>query len=194
MKLPGPAVILILACCSIISSCGGRSGDSVKLAESDNKARLDTTPDLAVTTDEMGSSFLVKVADDAMFQIELGELARKRSEDERVKRFGTMMVQQHANTDVRVKELASSKNVALPSSLSDRHKQIADDLSRRQGQDFDRVYMKVMVDDHQESITEFNATSGKVIDSDIKVFITNVLPTLQAHLDSALLIRQLVGQ
>jgi putative membrane protein len=59
------------------------------------------------------------------------------------------------------------------------------DLSKKSGKEFDRAYMKMMVDDHQEDIKAFEKSSNDAKDADIKAFASKTLPTLRMHLDSA---------
>ena len=62
---------------------------------------------------------------------------------------------------------------------------MVDDLSKKSGRDFDRAYMNAMVKDHQEDIKAFETAEKKVTDTEVKAFISNTLPILHIHLDSA---------
>jgi putative membrane protein len=45
--------------------------------------------------------------------------------------------------------------------------------------------MSMMVDDHKEDVSLFEATSNNGNDADLKAFAAKTLPILRTHLDSA---------
>ena len=53
------------------------------------------------------------------------------------------------------------------------------------GEDFDRAYSKMMLNDHVKDVSEFEKQSTKGADPDIKAFAGKTLPTLQQHLELA---------
>ena len=64
-------------------------------------------------------------------------------------------------------------------------KATTDGMAKLNGAQFDRAYMKHMVDEHQQDIREFEKASKSASDSDIKAFAARTLPTLQSHLELA---------
>ena len=58
-------------------------------------------------------------------------------------------------------------------------------LQEKQGQEFDKAFMKHMVKDHEKDVKEFEEASKKAEDSDVKAFAAKTLTTLQEHLDTA---------
>ncbi len=120
-----------------------------------------------------------------MTEVQLGKLAQEKSKNQRVKHFGEMMVQDHSKAGDELKGLASKKNVTLPADLSEDHKKHKADLSKKSGKDFDKSYMDMMVDGHQNAIDAFEKTSNNTKDADVKAWVDKILPTLRVHLDSA---------
>ena len=165
-----------------LQSCGGGNtntshDDSVDSAKDVNEA---TAP-----VDNESSDFAVKAASGGMMEVKLGEIAQQNASLPRVKAFGQMMVQDHSKANEELKSLAGSKNVTLPDSVGEDHSKHIQDLSKKTGKDFDKAYIDMMVDDHNEDIDMFDKASKDLKDADLKAFAGKTLPTLRAHLDSA---------
>ena len=138
---------------------------------------------------------MAKVGDDAkdfskdaaqggMMEVQLGNIAMKNSGTQAIKDFGKMMVDDHTKINNGLKDLASKKNVDLPTSVSDHQQKDIDKLSKETGKEFDKDYVPMMIKDHKEDIKAFKNAEDKISDTDYKNFISNALPTLQKHLDA----------
>jgi putative membrane protein len=53
------------------------------------------------------------------------------------------------------------------------------------GAEFDRSFVKVMVDDHKKAVSSFESASKYLADSELKAFASKTLPTLRMHLEHA---------
>src|SRR6478752_6602078 len=60
-----------------------------------------------------------------------------------------------------------------------------DRLSKLSGEQFDRVYMQLMVRDHRKDVSDFRKQSTSAKDADVKSFASQTLPTLEDHLKMA---------
>lgn len=170
----------------IIVACNNEATDSVEKADSANEAKLDAPgTSQTIQADEASADFLVKAADMGMAEVELGKLAQEKARNEKVKQFGAMMVNDHTQANNEVKSLASQRNVSLPDSVSNEKKKDRDDLAKKSGADFDKAFMKAMVNDHDATINLFEKASNDVKDPAVKTFVDNTLPKLRSHLDSA---------
>lgn len=181
-------ILIILAGWMFIASCNNeaREKDSVDLADSANRANIDS-PDAQrpVGTDEETASFLVQAADGAMTEVHLGGLAQQKGRSEAVKNFGGMMIHDHAATQDKIQVLAAQKNVTLPTTVSEHNQLAIDALTKESGSDFDKMYISAMVRDHEKDIGDFEKAATNISDPAVKSFITNTLPILRTHLDSA---------
>jgi putative membrane protein len=120
----------------------------------------------------------------------MGRLAQENASSPRVKAFGQMMVTDHSKANDQLKSLAASKNITLPDSVSDEQKKHMDELRKKTGDDFDKAYIDMMVDDHKEDVDMFEKASNNLKDADLKSFAATTLPTLRTHLDSAQIIQE----
>jgi putative membrane protein len=141
------------------------------------------------TVDDRTHNFMNDAAKGGMAEVELGKLAQEKATNPRVKNFAEMMVRDHTTANDDLKAIARQKNVTLPSDLG-KHKDHYNDLSKKTGADFDKAYMKMMVDDHEDDIDEFEKIANNGTDPDLKTFASQKLPTLRKHLDSAKAINQ----
>src|SRR5581483_255211 len=93
-------------------------------------------------------TFITKAAEGGLAEVELGQLAKDKAQDPKVKEFGDRMVTDHTKANDELKSLASQKGVTLPTEVSAKDKAEKDRLSKLSGDQFDRAYMKYMVQDH----------------------------------------------
>ena len=93
---------------------------------------------------------------------------------------------EHAKVAEELKQLASSKQIAVSDQPGAKHKLQIDKLGRLEGQQFDKEYAaSIGVAAHKEAVKLFTDASQKAGDPDIKAFAAKTLPTLQHHLDMA---------
>lgn len=151
--------------------------NSTKQAEDINKQKEMVITDVP--------DFMVKAAEGGMTEVELGNLAQKNGKNPRVKAFGALMVRDHSKANSELKTLAASKNVTLPATMSDEHLKHFDAMKKLIGDEFDKHYMDMMVNDHKEDIDLFDEASKNSKDTEIKAFASRILPILTTHLDSA---------
>jgi putative membrane protein len=130
------------------------------------------------------SGFAKKAAVGGMAEVELGRLATEKASSARVKEFGQRMVDDHSKANDELKQAASAQGIDLPSEIDAKTKATIDKLSKLSGAEFDKAYMKDMVEDHEHDVAEF-AKAAKHSDSPVGSFAGKALPTLRDHLKMA---------
>ncbi len=65
------------------------------------------------------------------------------------------------------------------------HQHHVDELKTKKGADFDKAYISMMVQDHEEDIRKFEQASQNAKDADTKAFASKTLPILRQHLEMA---------
>jgi putative membrane protein len=131
------------------------------------------------------SSWVMKVAQGGMLEVELGKLAQAQASSEAVKEFGNRMVTDHNKANDELSQLASRKGITLPTALDAKHQATKYKLSKLSGAAFDKAYMDDMVKDHRTDVAEFKKESTSGQDAEVKAFATKTLPTLEEHLSLA---------
>ena len=136
----------------------------------------------ALTVDSP-DDFMATAARSGMVEVEMGKLAAQKATDPEVKKFGQTMVTEHTAANNELKTLAGKKDVTLPTDLGT-HQSDLDTLKNASGADFDRSYVKLMVNEHENDVEAFQAQADKSADPDVKAFAAKTLPTLKKHLES----------
>ena len=136
---------------------------------------------MAGATSAADKSFAMQAAKGGMGEVALGQMAQQKAGSDAVKQFATHMVDDHTKANDELKQIASTKNITLPSAPpSDAKTRKLEGMS---GAGFDKAYMAMMLTDHKKTIALFQkeANSGK--DADLKAFASKTLPTLKSHLE-----------
>jgi putative membrane protein len=137
--------------------------------------------------------FLKQAASGGMLEVQLGEHAAMNAASEEVRSFGQQMVRDHGKANAEIAALAKKEGIELPSELSSEHAEIAAELMRETGTDFDVKYMKAMVEDHREDIAAFRAEAADA-KTDVDRWAAKMVPTLEHHLEMAKGVQRGVAQ
>lgn len=129
------------------------------------------------------TEFMNKAAQGGMAEVELGKMASTKAQNAEVKQFGQQMTADHTRANNELKTLAAGKNVTLPTDVGATHKATMDKLSKLSGAEFDREYVKAMVEDHEKDVAEFQKQADGGTNADVKAFAAKTLPTLKMHLE-----------
>ena len=129
-------------------------------------------------------AFIEKAAAGGLAEVELGQLAQQKAQNDQVKQFGARIAQDHAKANDELKQLAAAKGVTLPSDPGPHQKDI-DRLAALSGDRFDRAYMYHMVKDHKQDVKAFQSEARTAKDPEVKGFASRTLPTLEEHLKLA---------
>jgi putative membrane protein len=170
--------IAIFFALSVLSACGPKRDDGKKQAEEQNDDKFKGKM-------ENDAEFAVEAADGGMLEVRLGRLALTNSNSAKVKQFGQMMIDDHSKAGEELQNLARSKNISLPSALSNKCQKKYDDLAGKKGEDFDKAYSKLMVKDHEDDVDKFKKEGEKGVDADIKSWAAAKVTTLEHHLQAA---------
>lgn len=127
-------------------------------------------------------------------EVTLGQLAQERATDAEVKEFANMMVTDHNAMNEEVHQVAQQLN--LTSQVGDRAEDVVDnsnewaeDLRDETGADFDKKYMDIMVEAHENTLEMLDRAASSTTTQQLTTSINNARPKVQAHLDRAKQIR-----
>ena len=181
MKKVKTSSLLFAACFFALVSCATKNNqeDSKEVAEEQNEAKFDDT-----NLDD-DTEFAVAAADGSMFEVQLGQLALTKASSPKVKEFAQSMVDDHTKANEELKSLAQTKNITLPSTISEEKQKDYDKLAEKSGADFDKAYSEFMVKDHKDDVDQFKKAAEKCEDAEIKSWAAEKLPVLEGHLSMA---------
>jgi putative membrane protein len=139
------------------------------------------------------AAFVKKAADGGLAEVAMAKLAQEKAESAEVKAFAQKLEKDHTQANTELKQVASQKNITLPTAPSKMHQATHDKLSKLSGAAFDKAYVAAMLEDHQKDVREFQREASSGTDSDVKAFAAKTLPTLKEHLQQVQDLSKSVG-
>ena len=118
-------------------------------------------------------------------EVQLGELAAQKAENQGLKDFGQRMVNDHGKANSELRRIAESKGAMLPAEMSHKENFEINRFQKLSGKDFDKEYAENIVKDHKKDVKEFEEATKELTDPDLRAFAEKTLPTLQEHLRMA---------
>ena len=170
-------------------------GCSKERAQNNTQTQPSSNPsatDQSVTTNAQSAAlnaddraFVEKAAVGGKAEVELGQLAQEKAQNEQVKQFAQRMVTDHSQANSELLSMGDKMQLSLPTALDKEHQDLKNKLSNLNGAKFDNEYMKAMVDDHQKDLQEFENAAGSAVNSDVKSFASKTSAVIRQHLDLA---------
>ncbi len=131
------------------------------------------------------SEFLIEAASGGLYEVEAAKLAQQKATSQEIKDLAAKIEADHSQANQKLQALATSKGIAIPSTLGDEEQKKLDELNKEEVSDFDEDYMEQMVKDHKSDVDAFEKAAKNLDDPDVKSFASTVLPTLKEHLNMA---------
>jgi putative membrane protein len=131
--------------------------------------------------------FVEKAGTSGLAEVEMGELGAQKASNGQVKAFAKRMVVDHKKANEDLQTAIKGKGLQIPSSRSATHKTTMEKFHQQDaGKDFDRDYMKQMVEDHKTDVELFEtAADNEELDVELRGYAKRTLPTLRDHLKQA---------
>jgi len=137
--------------------------------------------------------FATKASAAGLAEVNLSNLAVRSATNPAVQQFAQRMVQDHTRANQQLIQIANQKNVRLATNMDKKHQDLMNQLTKSQGAQFDRRYMRQMVQDHEEAVKLFERESKDGNDAALKQFAATALPILRDHLKMARDVANRVG-
>ena len=126
-------------------------------------------------TDE---EFVKTVANANLAEAKLGEIGQLKGADPRVKEFAKRMVVDHAKASNDLRAAAKDANITVPDKMDAKHQEHVDRFQNYKGKNFDKDFMKHMVDDHKKAVELFDQATKEAKNARLKAFATQTLPVI----------------
>ena len=148
---------------------------------------MPATPAAAIV--ESPDTFIEHAIQGDNAEIQLGRLAQQKGQSREVRDFGRQLANDHQQARTEALDVARSMRLRQPNQeLMPEAQREYDRLQRLSGEEFDREFLRIMIQDHRQDVQNFqdeaSARNGRV-----SRLAQNQLPTLQHHLDMAQSIR-----
>jgi putative membrane protein len=149
--------------------------DSKELAEEANDEKFEDN-DM-----EKDADFVANTVASSYGEIKFATLATQRSANPEVKKVAALLVADHTKSLGELKTLAQTKAITVPVEEDDEARRKVENFSDEAGKDFDKRWLKELMDRHDETISKFEKRIDKTEDADLKAWINKTLPVLRAH-------------
>jgi putative membrane protein len=126
--------------------------------------------------------FLAKALQGGNKEVMLGREALLKASHSDVKKFARRMIDDHSKANQELMNIAKDMKVAIVTEASKADRELAGRLAKATGDDFDRQYMKHMVEDHEQEAAEFEAYAKEGKNEKLRSFAAKTLPTVREHL------------
>jgi putative membrane protein len=135
------------------------------------------SPGAALTAEE--SKFISEALYANATEVGLGQLALARSSNPMVRAFAKRMINDHSTLDRET--LAVARYYDLPTRTGIDRTQYAQ-LARLHGEQFDNAYVRMMVQNHENDVKEFEHMANTATSPRVRNLAASALPVLQSHL------------
>ena len=129
--------------------------------------------------------FLVKAAEIYLEEINLAKHAQQNGTTSAIKELAKTMEQDNQISLIELTSLAKSKNVTIPSTITDQGDEAFKLLDEKAGDEFDETYANLMVEKHKVAIEIFERASKRSRDLQIQEWATIKLVVLRKGLAEA---------
>ncbi|MES2108457.1 MAG: DUF4142 domain-containing protein [Bacteroidota bacterium] len=131
-----------------------------------------------------GAKFIKDGLEGGMAEIKASGLAITNSNNQKVIGLAKMLIEDHTKVDSALNQLKADKKITDSVTISSAHVAAITDLSKKSGPAFDKLYLQLMVNDHEQAVKLFTMASTNS-DGKIKKIASDNLPVIKMHLDSA---------
>ena len=169
---------LVLAS-SLIVACQ----DETKPEESKEVAKDQNEEKFRTDSSEDKANFVVNAVSGNIAEVKLAQLATEKSNDNEIKEIAKMLESDHSAALSDLPSLASTKANSNPTDEPDKTKELIKDLSDDQPADFNKAWVKELMDKHEKTINDYEKALNDLKDDDIKAWINKVLPKIRTHHD-----------
>jgi putative membrane protein len=133
----------------------------------------------------LDQEFAAEAAENAIAAIQLGQMAVQQGTNEDVKSYAQQMVRDQTKIYNQIKQLASRKGIAIPEGMGNTNRLEMENLSRFSGTEFDRAYMRQMLEDRTRDESLYGRVALQGDDPDLKAWAKKNLSSVKQQFRSA---------
>ena len=137
------------------------------------------------------AEFIRDAGADHTMQIELAKLARDKAKNSAVRNFAERELEDHQRFLQQWINMATNNGFPLKSGMGSNHRAKVDQLRKANGNNVDRTYMTLMVQQHHDEVSYWQKEGRASNSPQVRRLVNQDLPTLEQHFSQA---RQLARQ
>jgi putative membrane protein len=129
--------------------------------------------------------FVKKAMQDSIAEVQLGQLTLQKSNNDQVKQFARKMIDDHTKLNEQMRPVAQRLGVEIPTEVSKKDKSLMSKMQALSGAAYDQAYIKDMVKDHKQDLSEFHMEASNGHGPSVKDAATQGSKTISEHLQMA---------
>jgi putative membrane protein len=116
----------------------------------------------------MDKMFVRRALQGGMAEVQLGQLTLQKSSNDQVRQFAQRMIDDHTKLGDQMKPIAQQLGVSGPNGVSKRDKSTMARLQALSGPAYDEAYIRDMVKDHKQDLSDFQTEASSGQDQTVK--------------------------
>jgi putative membrane protein len=132
-----------------------------------------------------GDKHAHQIAQSDLAEVQAGKLGVSKASSPEVKKFAQSMVDDHGKHLSELRSMAKTKGMQLPSAPAKKHQEAMKKLESASGAEFDKLFMRQMVKDHEDALKLVQDAAKNAKDAELKADAEKTAPVIQKHLDEA---------
>lgn len=137
--------------------------------------------------------FLQKALQGDNSEIMLGRLAAEQARNPAVRDFANTLVNDHRQARDEVRQLGGQFGIGADRDVAPEAREEREKLTELRGRDFDREFVRYMVDDHRKDVSDFREEAQEH-HGPVSALAARQLPTLGQHLRMAMALDHTYGR
>ena len=133
-----------------------------------------------------GDKMFVKNAmQGGMAEVQLGQMTLQKTNNDQVKQFAQRMIDDHTKMNDQMKPVAQQLGVDVPRQVSKKDRATMAKLEALSGPAYDQAYIKDMVKDHKQDLSDFQMEASSGQDQTVKDAASQGSKVIAQHLQMA---------
>ena len=176
---------MLLCLANFTTSCDYNKRENYQGKSNEEQVSENQTAEKKEAQKQEVSKFIIEAANSNLAAIHLGKMAIEKATSREVKEFAKNMLDEHNKINEDLQRMAEKNNVTYPTTPTDKDQDMVRELSKEIGYDFDKKFMKKMVEAHKNQVDMFEKASKDLENIELKNYASNTLPTLRNNLMKA---------
>jgi putative membrane protein len=122
------------------------------------------------------------VITDDLLESRLGQIAQQKAVNASVRQFAQQMISDHSRMQGEWISMASQNGMSVNPQLDNSDQAKVDQLNRLSGPEFDRTYMNLMIQGHQEALNRLQNEGQYAQSAPVRARVASDLPVVRQHL------------
>ena len=137
----------------------------------------------AALTPTVATEYIAAAGAGDMYEIESSRLALEKTEDEAVRTFAQMMVDDHTGTTEQITSAAEAAGITPGApALTPMQQGMIDELTALSGADFDRAYIRQQLEAHRAALGLHRNYSQSGDTEELREVATAAVPIVEGHI------------